>query len=480
MLHSIVLISFAPINSIIPKSMKIRHLIVLSFIALFIGISSCREDFDYDMASQELRFSNDTLNLDTIFNFTRSQTYRLSIHNRQNKDVFVPKIYLNKGENSYFKINVDGMPGHSFDQVAIRKKDSIIVFVEIAAQEAPSNPNYQDEIVVETEAGFQQIKLLSFIEKAKFYNVDLDENYQMTENNWDQTYSRVLFGNVNADQLTIGPNTKVYLHSDANLTIHGALNIQGSLQNEVIFRTDRMDERSDSLPNNWGKIKIKTPQNVENSIQYAVIRGGNVGLEVNHSNLTINNSKIFNNEMVGLHGINSKIRANNMLISNSNLAALAIEGGNVEFIHSTFANYFNIGQGVGGNYSLFLGNLGENDIDYPLVQANFYNCIIYGRSANAIYFDQGNSSFNHDFKNNVIRMIYPDELSGIDSSNILNEDPKYVNPGFGKNDLRLKDDSPILGLANPIYANMVPLDILNQPRTSAPTAGAYQNAVASE
>lgn len=459
--------------------MKIRQLFVLSLIALVIGIASCRDDFDYDLASEELSFSNDTLNLDTIFNYTQSQTYRLSIHNRQNKDVFVPKIYLNKGENSYFKINVDGMPGHTFDQVAIRKKDSIIVFIEIAAQEAPNNPHYEDEIVVETEAGFQQVKLLSYIEKAKFYNVEMNENYQLTENNWDQSYSRVLFGNIQANNLNIGPKTKVYFHSNANLTIHGALNVQGSFQNEVIFRTDRMDERSDSLPNNWGKIKLKTPQGIENSIQHAIIKGGSVGLEVDHSNLNISNSKILNNEKIGLYGINSKIRGENLVVSNSNLAALAIEGGDVQFVHSTFSNYFNIGQGAGGNYSLFLGNLGENDVNLPLVQANFYNCIFYGRSSNAVIFDQGSSTFNHDFKNNIIRMDFPSELSGIDNSN-LNEDPKYVDPGFGKNDVRLKEDSPAAGLGNPTYANWVPLDLLNQPRTSAPTAGAYQNLVVVE
>ena len=458
--------------------MKFRNLIVLSVIASLIGFSACRDDFDFEVASESLRFSQDTLNLDTIFNHTNSQTYKLTIHNNQNKDVEIPRIYLSRGESSFFKINVDGMPGFDFENVAIRKRDSILIFVEIAAGEAPTNPFYEDEINFDISSGNQQVKLLSYIEKAKFYNTEMDENYQLLESSWNNDYSRVLFGTVNANNLTIGPKTKIYFHNAANLTVNGQLNVQGSLNNEVIFRTDRMDERSDSLPNTWGKIKIKSPNtSVVNSINYAVIKGGSVGLEVDQSQLNITNTKILNNERIGLYGINALLRGENVVINNSNIASLAIEGGDVQFVHSTFGNFFNIGTGAGGNYSMYLSNVGENNVLIPLTQANFYNCIFYGRASNAIIFEQGNTTFNHNFKNNVIRLDYPDEVSGIDASNKM-EDPMFVNPGFGKNDLRLWADSPAIGWGDPTYATWVPFDILNQPRTGfAPTPGAYQNAV---
>lgn len=461
--------------------MKIRNLVVLSFIAFIIVIAACRDDFDFDIASDELTFSKDTLSLDTVFNYTNSQTYRLSVFNNQNKDVYISKIYLSRGENSFFKINVDGMPGYSFDNVAIRKKDSILIFVEIAAEAAPSIPLYDDEIVFESNYGFQQVKLISYIEKAKFYNKELSENYNLTETNWDNEYARVLYGNINANDLNIGPKTKVYFHKNANLLINGNLNINGSFQNEVIFRTNRMDKRSDSLPDYWGKIKIKsTNDNTINSINYAVIKGGNVGLEIENSRLNIKNTKLLNNEKIGLYGVNSIIRGENLVINNSNLAALAIEGGDVQFIHSTFANYFNIGQSVGSNYSLFLGNLGENDIALPLLQANFYNCIFYGRASNAVFFENGGSAFNHNFKNNLIKLNFPNAIEGIDDSNIIDVNPMFVNPGFGKNDLRLKNEIDVIGIASPTYADFVPFDIKNYPRTSSPIVGAYQQFVETE
>jgi len=462
--------------------MKIRNLIVFGLIGLLFGISSCRDDFDYDIASKSLSFSSDTLNLDTIFNHTNSQTYKLIIHNHENKDIQIPRIYLSRGESSFFKLNVDGMPGSDFENVAIRKKDSIFVFVEIAAGEAPVNPNYEDEINFETTGGTQQVKLLSYIEKAEFYIPQQGQtDHDLTETLWDNSKSRVIFGNLHVTNgLYIQGGTKVYFHNGAGLTIdNGNFTVDGILGNEVIFRTDRMDERSDSLPDQWGKIKIKTNSGIENSIDYAIIKSANIGLEVENSKLNLKNTKILNSQEIGLYTRNSIVRGENVVVSHSNLASLAVEGGDVEFIHSTFANYFNIGQGGGGNYSLYLGNTDNDGNNIPLVQANFYNCIFYGRSSNAIIFDNTeNSAFNHDFKNNVIRLDFPNEIGGIDNTNLIDTDPMFANPGFGKNDFRLLIDSPALGTAATFYANMVPLDLLGHSRTgSSPTPGAYQDAV---
>src|SRR5690554_5689461 len=121
--------------------MKIRNLLTVSvLLVIIIGISSCRDDFDFDLASDELGFSTDTVSLDTIFNHTNSQTYKLTVHNRQKDDVEIPRIYLARGENSFYKLNVDGMSGYYFENIPVRAKDSIFIFVEIAAGEAPVNP----------------------------------------------------------------------------------------------------------------------------------------------------------------------------------------------------------------------------------------------------------------------------------------------------------------------------------------------------
>ncbi|MBA5630422.1 hypothetical protein [Moheibacter lacus] len=440
--------------------MKTRNLIVFSIIALIVGISSCRDDFDFDAASDNLSFSTDTLNLDTIFNHTNSQTYKLTIHNNQDKDVVIPRIYLTNGESSLFKINVDGMAGYDFENIAVRKDDSIFIFVEIGAGEVINNSLYEDEINFETTNANQHVKLLSYLEKAIFHT----EDQPIGSQNWDSEWSHVIFGNQTAENLNIGPGTKVYFHNAANLTINGSLNVVGNLDNKVIFRTDRMDDRSDSIPNTWGKIHLKPNSN--SSIEYAIIKGGNRGLEVENADLDIKNSFVLNNEEFGIysHGNLSNINGNNLVVNNSNQASIKIEGGNYDFRHCTIANFHNIGQGAGDNVSLWVK--GSNS-------GGFYNSIFYGRAMDAIYLEDASGNLN--FNSNIIRGTAPNN-----STNGLDEDPMFVNSGFGANDLRLlqKEDSEIPGHASASNLNTeTNSDILNISRTdnlNNLTPGAYQ------
>ncbi len=458
--------------------MKTRNLIVLSIIALILGISSCRDDFDFDLASDNLSFSSDTLNLDTIFNYTNSQTYKLTIHNNQDEDVQIPRIFLSRGESSLFKINVDGMAGFEFENVAVRKNDSIFIFVEIAAGEVLNNSIYEDEINFETTAGNQQVKLLSYLEKAKFYNTEQSDNYPLTETNWDNQWSRVLFGNINAGDLTISAGTKVYFHNDAELNVTGTFNVNGAPNQKVIFRTDRMDDRSDSIPNAWGKIKLKSPNNsVLNTINYAVIRGANTGLEVQDSRLDISNTKIQNNENFGLLAYNSIINGRNLVLTNANLATLGLEGGSYDFRQCTFANYLSTGQSSGNSYSLILSN-----DSFALNQANFYNNIFYGISANAIAFDSHTSNnFIYDFDYNVMRLDVPGELPSTEFTNNLvlqTSDLLFVETEDLFNDLRLILDTPAAGHANLVYLDsMTNSDILGESRGTSPNPGAYQTPI---
>lgn len=459
--------------------MKTRNLIVLSVLALIIGVSSCRDDLEFDLASNELGFSTDTVDLDTIFNHTNSQTYKFTVHNHQDKDIQIPHIYLARGAESFFKLNVDGVPGHDFENVAIRKNDSIFVFVEIAAEDAPINPNYEDEIIFETSGNTQQVKLLSYIERAQFYITPEGQDYlDIGNETWDNSSSRVIFGNLRVNNsLTISAGTKVYFHNESGLTVNqGAIfDVGGNLGNEVIFRTDRMDDRSDSIPKLWDKILLRNPA-ASSKINYAVIKGGTVGLQVEGStDLKITNTKILNNDKIGLYAKNANIIAWNLVINNSDNTSLGLEGGSYDFRNCSLGNYHYIGQGTGGNYSLVLSNDGA-----PLTQANFYNCVLYGRASNSIVFDNVSGIFNYDFAYNVLRLDFPGEFpAGTFNNTNLIEDPLFVNPGFGTNDLRLLMDSPAIGHGNGyINPGENDKDILNQQRSSSNfNPGAYEGVV---
>ena len=92
--------------------------------------SSCRNDFDSVPSTGNLEFSRDTVYLDTVFSNIGSSTYTLKVYNLSNDDINIPSVRLGQGENSNYRLNVDGIPGKVFDNVRIFAKDSIFIFIE--------------------------------------------------------------------------------------------------------------------------------------------------------------------------------------------------------------------------------------------------------------------------------------------------------------------------------------------------------------
>lgn len=458
--------------------MNIKTFIVGLGIASTIGFQSCRDDFDFDPVSDDLRFSKDTVSVDTLYNYSRSETYLLKVYNPKNEDLVIPKIYLNRGESSIFKVNVDGKAGASFINTPIRKKDSLFIFIEAHAEEASPNPLYTDELTIETTNSKQQIKLISWVEKAKIHSKDA----VISSAQWTENEAQVIDGNLTiTSSLHVGKGSKIYFKKGGSLTVapNAIVQIDGRLGEEVKFRSARHDTKYDSLPNQWNKIELQA--NVKANINYTKIIGGDIGLHVNEADLTIGNSKIVNNQSYGILATHAKITGHNVVINNSNLAGLAIElGGNYAFYHSTFANYFNFAGTAGPAYSIYLSNVSnDNKSTAALERALFANSIIYNeRNENAILFERKEGAeFNFLFDTNIIKnrntTLY-NALTGPGFTNNKIEDPLYNNPSYKVNQLWVTEKSPAKGAGNILYATQYPLDYNGVVRGTSPTLGAYQ------
>ena len=92
--------------------------------------SSCRKDFEFSASNGRLEFSKDTVYLDTVFTNIGSSTYNLKVYNRSNENIVIPVVKLGLGENSEYRLNIDGMAGKVFQNVEILAKDSLFIFVE--------------------------------------------------------------------------------------------------------------------------------------------------------------------------------------------------------------------------------------------------------------------------------------------------------------------------------------------------------------
>lgn len=470
--------------------MKFKLIISLCFWAVIFLISCNRDDITFDAPSQMLRFSADTVFLDTVYNQSRSETYAVKIYNREDKDVRIPKISLEKGTGSLYRINVDGRPGTDFTNVPLRKKDSLYIFVEIAPTANASEAIAEDRILIDTGAGQQHVTLFSVVQDAEYF-IESKTNANILANNttWTNEKAKIIFGDLTLAEgktLNIEKGTKVYFHKNSGMKVSksAVLNVNGDLGSEVIFRGDRSETKYDTIPVNWNSIEFMDQAQL--NMKYARVFGGNSGLEFNNSNATIKNSIIHTFLDYGIYAVNSRINADNLIMNNCGQADLGIfKGGIYNITHSTLASYKNFDR---GSLMPFLSIYATNELknasggtENGALTLNIKNSILSGQNDNAVFFKPTTGqTFSYSILNSLIKYkdattagyIFDGNSAIINS--IKNENPQFENYFTQKLNLRVKAASIARGKGNIAAAATAPLDIQKVSRISNPTLGAYQ------
>ena len=458
---------------------KIKILFAFSFWMLLTAVSCNRDDISFDSPSQLLRFSADTVFLDTVYNQVRSETYAVKIYNDEDNDVMIPRIALQSGSSSLYRINVDGKAGTDFSNIPLRKKDSLYIFVEIAPVANAPEAIAEDQIQIQTPAGNQHVTLFSVVQDAEFYiQSETNPNILGTDTNWTNEKAKIIFGDLTVAEgktLDIQKGTKVYFHKNSGLRIskNAKLNVLGDLDQEVIFRGDRNDSRYDTIPKNWNGIKFETGSHL--NMNYAKVFGGTRGLEMNETQATINNTIIHTFQEYGIFTVKSNINASNLVMNNCGEAALGIfKGGNYSIAHSTLANYWDFNSALPA-----LGIYATNEYQNGTVLENgplslkVNNSIIYGSAENMVELKPtSGQTFSTEFNYSLLK--YGTKATYATTNSITNKDPKFVNYFTQKMNLRVNEDSPAKGKGSPAVAATVPLDIVKISRTASPTMGAYQ------
>lgn len=491
--------------------------------------SSCRKDFDFSPSTGNLAFSRDTIYLDTVFTNIGSSTYNLKVYNRSNDDISIPSVRLSQGENSNYRLNVDGMAGKVFEDVELLANDSLFIFIEttfdIQSVVAADNQFlYTDAIEFDSGSNLQKVELVTLVKDAVFiypnrdnttgiietltFDVDGDgtpdqtglqgrflEDDELTFTN-EKPY--VIYGFAAVDEgdvLTIEAGARVHFHANSGLLVtnNASLKVNGELssdqdllENEVIFQGDRLEPLYKDIPGQWSTIYLFNGS-VDNDINFATIKNSTVGIlcELNqdapNDKLTIRNSKIYNSSNFGILARASSVRAENLVINNSGQSSFAgTLGGKYNFTHCTLVNYWDTSfrQFPSVLLNNFIINEDNSVITNNLEEANFNNCIIYGND-NAEIDVSGDPSSDLEFKftNCLIRFQVSQNPfnfnDGINFENItLNQNPDFKMPF--ENDLRLNENSEARNEGNSIFAAQVPFDILNNPRSPEIDLGAYQ------
>lgn len=466
-----------------------KHLVLLLIFSTVLCSISCRKDFETIASNGKLSFSKDTIFLDTVFSQISTKTYTLKVYNRTNNDIAIPSIRLEKNDSKY-RLNVDGNSGKIFSNIPVLKKDSLFIFIETTVSSAETNdgPLYTDRILFDDGVHQQKVNLVTLVEDVIFLGNSTSNSFDINTNTFTNTKPYVIYGNAvvpENQQLTIDPGTKVYFHKNASLTIskNASLNINGTLANPVNFRGDQLSYTYNEIPGQWkGIVCYKDAQAI--NINYLNIQNPTIGIDCNETNTPINckNTTIYNASENGISAINSTFKGENIVIGQTGKSCLNLKGGNYEFNHCTFANFWN--KGFRTKEAIILSNYktDENAIEtpIPLTNANFNNCIISGSKNDELFLDKLESESVFNFKLSNCLLKKPTGLSGLNNTNdiiyyennVINgkEDFKDTN----KNDLRIGLENEGINKGKPTVSNQVPQDIIGTNRTTS-DIGAYQS-----
>ena len=475
--------------------------IVIFFISVYF---SCRKENFIIKDSAKLSFSTDTITFDTIFTTIGSTTKNFRIYNPHSQPIRISDIYLAGGENSFFRLNIDGEMSRKVNNVEIPSKDSLYIFVEITIDPfGVNNPLIvKDSLVFVTNGNYQDIKLVAFGQDVHLINGEIIESQ-----NWIADKPYLIYNSMAVDTgqvLTIEEGTRVYLHDRSSLLVWGKILVNGVKDNPVIFQGDRIDENFyDTVAGQWGTIYIDPISN-DNSINYAIIKNSVAGIQIGFPtsdkipSVELKNTIIQNVSFIGIYAFGAKITAYNTIIADSKYYLITLfKGGNYNFYHCTINNRGLLWEGRSSDASVVITNEFDNpEIDSTgtkivyvkrngdLEAANFVNCIINGTRENELLFrDNGENLLNYKFDHCLIK----ENPDSVDSENpkhfnnvIFNEDPKFINDYSRTNyDFQLDTLSPAKDNGNPEIIDDYPFleyDFNGNSRSNdeAPDIGAFE------
>lgn len=470
--------------------MKINQKInVLAFSVLLgfmlaMSFSSCRKEQLLTDSSAKLDFSEDTVIFDTVFTTVGSVTQYLKIYNKNKGILRVSEIYIQGGEGSNYRLNVDGIPGKSFTDIEIGSEDSLWIFVEVTVDpnSATTPLIVSDKIIFKTNGNTQSVDLVAWGQDAHFYKPVPGSNafYMPCNHTLATDKPNVFYGYGIVDEncdLTIPAGAKVHFHPGSGLIVYkGTLNINGTEASPAILQGDRLEYDYQDVSGQWEGIRMIQPKSCNTT--HAIIKNGFYGIWVDTTYsssdfVTISKTEITNMANLGIYGnAGARINATNCLVSNCGLYCLALTyGGVFNFNNCTFANWWSAS--TRNTPAFYMKNWfetpsGDNVRDIDL---NMNNSIVYGNLTNEFEADMKVASVNNYFFRKCFIRSDQDLGDGTHYVNIQqNIDPGLEDPSLNK--FKLLSGSACVSAALTLYAPVDDID--DKPRDGSPDVGCYE------
>lgn len=464
------------------------HYLFFILIVSVVLFASCNEENYVTNEDASLSFSVDTLMFDTIFTSIGSTTQSFRVINKYSQPILISSIQLAGGENSFYRLNIDGELTNELHDIELPAHDSIFIFVELTVNPNGSNQPMivQDSIVFMTNSNIQDIDLLAWGQDFVPIRGEVLNTTTWTANKPYLVYD---YAYVDSGQvLTIEPGCKIYFHKKAGLYAKGTIKAIGTPSDPIIFTGDRLEEMYFDIPDQWQGILLFPGEGI-NEFENVEITCANIGLQVGTienegaANVRLHNVKIEHMAFAGLFALKSQIEATNTLVSDCGYYCVTLlVGGNYNFNHCTIANYWGFSNRQ--STSLLISNqliidTEDGKVAYTgdLVNATWRNSIIWGDLKSEVDFGFNEKAmFNYQFDHCIIKIA--DSIKTTDpeiyTSIIKNIDPLFINKS--DYDYQLDTLSPAKDIGLKIYGEVVPLDLNNVSRLSdtAPDLGVFE------
>lgn len=487
--------------------------ILTALAILTLALYSCSRDDDFATGPDDLlEFSTDTLRFDTVFTTLGSATRSIKIFNPHKEQILIDKIYFEKGGNTKFRMNVDGLPGAVAEGIKILPKDSIYVFMEVTIDPNDINNPFvvHENLLLETNGSTQTVVLEAWGQNANYVPNQFNNggSAELTCNGgeiiWDDEKPYVIFGAlvINECTLVIKEGTQIYVHgglesfsqgdtltqfyNDGRIftTEFGSIRIEGTYENPVTIQGDRLEESFQEIAGQWFGI-ILSAGSKGNVFNYVTVKNAVIGVAVDSTaELTTSYSAYYNTTSAGLYGINATINADNCLFySNGGGGVALLEGGDYNFNYCTMASYGVDADALSFSDVLCFGSpIPCSEFYSNNLFARFNNCIISGSRADEVapfHLDVDVTTFDYEFNNCILKMDevltegeYTDFLDFCNDCIIIeNSDNLFVNESDG--DYHLDTLSVAEGNAMPLPMLLVDLDNTDRDMDT-PDVGCYE------
>jgi len=331
-----------------------RFFYVLAFV---ICLAACQDDDNFSTSSGlSLTFPADTLEMDTVFAHVASGTYSFWVYNNNNDGLRLKNVRLAKRNQTGFRVNVDGIyldnsNGSQVNDLEIRRKDSLLVFVELTAPETGQKGvvTVDDNLVFTLESGREQmVNLRAFVWDAqRLYNPVISRDTTI-----ESSTPIIIYGGLRVEEgrcLTIR-NTTLYFHDGPGIDVYGRL-----ITDSVTLRGDRLDRMFSYLPydrvsGQWGKTggimfrasstgNVLKRTEIRNAGQYGIVCDS-AAFDANVFRLDMYQCTIHNCTGTGLKSDNANIRLSECLISNMQGDCLAVYGGQAIVHRCTLVQFY--------------------------------------------------------------------------------------------------------------------------------------------